>query len=161
MDEEVRTFNTNTKMNPPLRTQNDVDALLEGLRDGTIDVIASDHAPHSFDEKEVEYIYAPFGIVGFETTIALCITKLISTKILTWKQLIEKCSVNPRKILSLPEIKIEVGAKANFTLIDAKKEWTVDVQQFKSKSKSSPFDKWKLKGKPFAIFNNGMYIESK
>ncbi len=160
-DEEVKSFNTNTKMNPPLRTQDDVDALLEGLRDGTIDVIASDHAPHSYDEKEVEYIYAPFGIVGLETTIGLCVTKLIKTKILTWKQLIEKLSVNPRKILSLPEIKIEVGAKANFTLIDAKKEWTVDAQQFKSKSKNSPFDKWKLKGKSFGIFNNGLYIESK
>jgi dihydroorotase len=160
-DEEVRSFNTNTKMNPPLRTQDDMDALLEGLRDGTIDVIASDHAPHSFDEKEVEYMYAPFGIVGLETTIGLCVTNLIEKKILSWKQLIEKLSVNPRKILSLPEIKIEVGAKANFTFIDAKQEWTVDVQQFKSKSKNSPFDKWKMKGKSLGIFNNGMYIESK
>ena len=160
-DEEVRSFNTNTKMNPPLRTQEDMDALLEGLRDGTIDVIASDHAPHSFDEKEVEYMYAPFGIVGLETTIGLCVTNLIEKKILSWKQLIEKLSVNPRKILSLPEIKIEVGAKANFTFIDAKQEWTVDVQQFKSKSKNSPFDTWKLKGKAVVIFNNGMYIESK
>ncbi|MBM4167133.1 MAG: dihydroorotase [Ignavibacteria bacterium] len=160
-DEEVRSFNTNTKMNPPLRTQDDVDELLVGLHDGTIDVIASDHAPHSIDEKDVEYIYAPFGIVGFETTIGLCVTKLIETKTLTWKQLIDKLSVNPRKILSLHEIKIEVGEKANFTLIDAKKEWTVDVQQFKSKSKNSPFDKWKLKGKAMGIYNNGMYIESK
>ncbi len=160
-DEAVRSFNTNTKMNPPLRTKEDINAILKGLQDETIDVIASDHAPHSFDEKEVEFSYSPFGIVGLETTIGICVTYLIEKKILSWNELVKKLSVNPRKILSLPEIKIEVGENANFTLIDTNKNWTVDKTQFKSKSNNTPFHNLKLKGKPFGIFNNGIFIENK
>jgi dihydroorotase len=117
-DEAVRLFDTNTKMNPPLRTREDVEAIKEGLRDGTIDVIATDHAPHSFDEKEVEFLAAPFGIVGLETAIGLSITQLVVLKFISISQLIEKMSVNPRKILNLPVIKIEEGEKANLTIID-------------------------------------------
>ncbi len=155
-DEAVRSFNTNTKMNPPLRTKADIDAILEGLRDGTIDAIATDHAPHSFDEKEVEYINAPFGIVGLETAVGLAVSQLVEKKILNWIQLIEKFSTAPRRLLRLPEIKIAEGAPANLTLIDPNMEWTVDVTKFKSKSTNTPFAGWKLKGKPIGIINHGM-----
>lgn len=154
-DEAVRTFDTNTKMNPPLRTKADVDAIKEGLRDGTIDVIASDHAPHSFDEKEVEFLEAPFGIVGLETAIGLAITELVIPKILSINQLIEKFSINPRKILRLHSVKIKVGEKPNFTILDIQKRWKVVSQKFKSKSKNTPFDGRTLIGKCFAIINKG------
>ncbi len=159
-DEAVRSFDTNTKMNPPLRSADDVEAMKEGLRDGTIDVIATDHAPHSYDEKEVEYVYAPFGIVGLETSIGLSVSELVLPGILTIAQLIEKCSVNPRKILGLPELRIEPGARANLTLFDPAKEWIVDTQKFKSKSKNSPFHGRTLTGKPLGIFNNGVLFLS-
>jgi dihydroorotase len=155
-DEAVRSFDTNTKMNPPLRTKEDIDAIYEGLRDGTIDAIATDHAPHSYDEKEVEYINAPFGIVGLETAVGLAISQLIEKKILNWMQLIEKFSTAPRRLLRLPEIRIAEKSAANLTLIDPQKEWTVDPNQFKSKSKNTPFGGWKLKGKPIGIINHGM-----
>ncbi len=154
VDEVVRSFNTNTKMNPPLRTQGDVDAIKGGLRDGTIDVIATDHAPHSLDEKEVDYIQAPFGIVGLETAIGLAMTELVHTGILSFAQLIEKFSVNPRRIVGKP-VAIEEGQEANFTFIDPNAEWKVDVASFKSKSKNSPFDGRILKGRPIGIMNHG------
>jgi|ERR1041385_3374977 dihydroorotase len=153
-DEAVRSFDTNTKMNPPLRSRDDVEAMKEGLRDGTIDVIATDHAPHSYDEKQVEFMYAPFGIVGLETAIGLAIKELVESKILSLNVLIEKFSINPRKILHLPSIKIVEGEQANITLIDPLIKWIVDVQRFKSKSKNSPFDQWKLQGKAVGIINN-------
>jgi len=159
-DDAVRSFDTNTKMNPPLRTKDDIEAIKEGLRDGTIDVIATDHAPHSFDEKQVEFAYAPFGIVGLETALGLCCTELVEKKILTLVQLIEKLSVNPRKILHLPDIKIAEGEEANLTFLDPAREWTVNVNEFKSKSKNSPFDGWKLKGKAIGIINNGVLLLS-
>ncbi len=142
-------------MNPPLRTKEDVQALKEALRDGTIDVIATDHAPHTIDEKEVEYAQAPFGIVGLETAIGLSMTELVHQKYLTLHQLIEKFSVNPRRILSLPTIVIQEGEIANLTMFDPEKEWTVDIQAFKSKSKNSPFHGRVLKGKAIGIIHNG------
>ena len=158
-DEAVRSFDTNTKMNPPLRTEEDITAIKDGLKDGTIDVIATDHAPHSFDEKEVEFLAAPFGIIGLETVIGLAIAQLVVPKILSISQLIEKMSVNPRKILNLPPIKIEEGEKANITIIDMDKKWDVNTNEFKSKAKNSPFDSWKLTGKSYGIINNGkIYI---
>ena len=153
-EEAVMNFDTNTKMKPPLRTQFDVDALINGLIDGTIDAIATDHAPHSFDEKEVEFLAAPFGIVGLETAVGLAFTNLVHKKHLTIENLIEKFSINPRKILNLPPIMIEEGAKANLTLIDENKEWIVDIEKFKSKSKNSPFNNYKLTGKSIGIINN-------
>jgi dihydroorotase len=153
-DDAVRSFDTNTKMKPPLRTRDDVEAIKEGLRDGTIDAIASDHAPHSFDEKQVEFIYAPFGIIGLETELGLAITELVEPGFLTMRQLVEKFSVNPRKILRLPLIKIDVGERANLTMIDPGIEWIVDTQRFKSKSKNSPFNGWKLRGRALGVINN-------
>jgi dihydroorotase len=154
-DDAVESFDTNLKMSPPLRTKTDVQAIKEALRDGIIDVIASDHAPHTIDEKEVEFTQAPFGIVGLETTIGLSLTQLVHQKYLTIVQLIEKLSVNPRRILSLPTINIQEGEMANLTLLDPTIEWTVDIQSFRSKSKNSPFHGWTLKGKAIGIINNG------
>ncbi len=157
-DDAVRSFDTNTKMNPPLRTRDDVEAMKVGLRDGTIDVIASDHAPHSFDDKQVEYAYAPFGIVGLETALGLAITELVEARILSHPQLIEKMSVNPRRILSLPPLRIEEGAPANLTVFDPAAEWRVDISQFRSRSKNSPFHGRALRGRSIGIINNGQHL---
>jgi len=153
----VRTFDTNSKMNPPLRTAADVEAIKEGLRDGTVDVIASDHAPHSLDEKEVDYLQAPFGIVGLETSIGLAITELVDRGIITISQLVEKFSTNPRKIIGR-SIAIREGSPANFTFIDPEIRWKVDTSLFKSKSKNSPFHGRTLKGKAVGIFNRGKML---
>jgi dihydroorotase len=153
-DDAVRSFDTNTKMNPPLRTRDDVEAMKQGIREGIVDVIASDHAPHSLDEKEVDYLQAPFGIVGLETAIGLAITELVSSNLITFSQLIEKFSTNPRKIIKRP-IDIREGNSANFTFIDPEIRWKVEVSRFKSKSKNSPFDGKALKGRAIGIFNRG------
>lgn len=155
IEDIVSGFDTNTKMNPPLRTRDDVEAMREGLKDGTIDVIATDHAPHTIDEKEVEYTQAPFGIVGLETAIGLAFTELVEKKFLTVMQLVQKFSTNPRQILSLPPIRIAEGEMANMTILDPDLEWTVDREAFKSKSKNSPFHGARLKGKAVGIINNG------
>jgi dihydroorotase len=154
-DAIVESFDTNTKMNPPLRTQDDVVALKEGLKKGIIDAIATDHAPHTIDEKEVEFTQAPFGIVGLETALGLSVSELVSQGVLSWFQLIEKLSTNPRNIVRLPAIKIQPGEAANLTLIDPEKEWTVDTRAFHSKSKNSPFHGRRLTGKAIGIINNG------
>jgi dihydroorotase len=154
-DEAVMGFDTNTKMNPPLRSSADVEALKNGLREGIIDAIASDHAPHSFDEKQVEFQLAPFGIIGLETALGVAVTELVVPGILTLSQLIEKFSVNPRRILRLPQVKIKEGEPANLTIFDPTAEWTVDPARMKSKSKNTPFGGRKLRGKPIGVINNG------
>ena len=159
-DDQLKSFDTNLKMNPPLRTKSDVDSVIEGLKDGTIDCIASDHAPHSIEEKEMEFIYAPNGILGLETELGISISELVNKNHLSFEQLVEKLSVNPRKILNLSVPRIAVGEKANLTIIDPNKIWTVDVNEFKSKSKNSPFDKRLLTGKSVAVINNSqLYFE--
>jgi dihydroorotase len=152
-DDSLKSYDTNFKMNPPLRTQEDVDAIIKGLKDGTIDCIASDHAPHSIEEKESEFQYAPNGIVGFETTVGLTFSELLHKNKLSIEELIKKLSINPRKILNLSIPKFEVGALANFTILDPNFVWTVDISKFKSKSKNSPFDKRLLRGKALAVIN--------
>ncbi len=154
-EDSVRSYDTNTKMNPPLRSANDVEAVKTGLQDGTIDAIASDHAPHSFDEKQVEYQAAPFGIVGLETTLALALAALVQKNILTLPQLIAKLSTNPRRILRLPDIRIAPGEMANLTVIDPSAEWVVDPSALRSLSKNTPFGGRRLKGKAIGIINNG------
>jgi len=161
-DDNLKTFDTNFKMNPPLRTKDDVEAIIEGLKDGTIDCIASDHAPHSIEEKEMEFIYAPNGIIGLETQIGLAISELVKKKHLTLEQMIEKFAINPRKILNLEIPKIKIGETANLTILDPEQIWTVDISKFKSKSKNSPFDKRLLTGKSIATINKGkMFFEEK
>jgi dihydroorotase len=153
-DEELVNYDTNYKMNPPLRTEEDVKAMIEGLKDGTIDCIASDHAPHSIEEKEAEFIYAPNGILGLETQLGLSISELVHKNHLTMDQLIEKLSINPRKILKIPVPQVKIGEIANLTIIDPEEIWTVDIKKFQSKSKNSPFDKRLLTGKSVAVINN-------
>jgi len=156
-DDLVRSYDTNSKMNPPLRTSVDVEAIKEGLRDGTIDVIASDHAPHSLDEKEVDYLQAPFGIVGLETAVGLAITELVGPGIISIIQLVEKFSTNPRRIVGR-NLDIREGNPANFTFIDTDLRWKVDTSRFKSKSKNSPFHGRELKGKAIGIYNRGRVL---
>lgn len=159
-DDAVKTYDPNTKMNPPLRTQQDVDAILEGLKDGTIDCIASDHAPHSIEEKEMEFEYAPNGIIGLETQVGLALSELYHKKVLTLESLIEKLAVNPRKILNLPIPEIKEGETANLTILDTELVWTADKRNLLSKSINTPFDKKLLTGKSLGVINkNKMYFE--
>jgi dihydroorotase len=152
-DESIKTYDTNYKMNPPLREQEDVDAMIEGLKDGTIDCIASDHAPHPSEEKEREFIYAPNGIIGLETEIGLALSELYHKKHLSLEQIVEKFAVNPRKVLNLEIPEIKEGSKANLTVFDPDEIWTVDISKFKSKSRNTPFDKRLLTGKAVATVN--------
>lgn len=159
-EEFLSGYDTNYKMNPPLRTKEDIQEIIIGLKDGTIDCIASDHAPHALHEKEVEFERAPNGIVGLETTVGLTFTYLYHTNILSLNDIIKKLSINPRKILKLDPIIIKEGNKANLTIINPEEEWIVDKRLFKSKSKNTPFNGFKLKGKPKFIVNNCQIIES-
>lgn len=161
-DEMVKTFDTNYKMNPPLRSSEDVNAMIEGLIDGTIDCIASDHAPHSVEEKEMEFIYAPNGILGLETILGISLSELVHKKRLSLSQLIEKLSINPRNVLNMSVPLIKEGEIAELTIFDPDLIWTVDVSKFKSKSKNSPFDKRLLTGKSLAVISkNKMFYEDK
>jgi dihydroorotase len=145
-DEAVRGYNTLAKMNPPLRTAADVDAIKQGLKDGTLDVIATDHAPHANDEKCCEFDYALFGIVGLETALGLTL-RLVEEGVLTMVEAIRKLTVNPARILKIDKGTLSAGCDADITIIDPNLEWTVDSSQFKSKSRNTPFDGWKLKGR--------------
>ncbi len=158
-DEELVNYDTNYKMNPPLRTDQDVQAMIEGLKDGTIDCIASDHAPHASEDKESEFIYAPNGILGLETQLGLSLSELVHKNHLTISQLIEKLSINPRKILKISVPQIKVGELANLTIIDLDEVWTVDIKKFLSKSKNSPFNKRLLTGRSVAVINNAQLFK--
>ncbi|WP_290664098.1 dihydroorotase [Ignavibacterium sp.] len=161
-DDAVKTYDTNTKMNPPLRTRKDVDAIIEGLKDGTIDCIATDHAPHSIEEKEMEFEYAPNGIVGLETSLGLAFTELLHKKILSLEELILKYAINPRKILNLQIPLIQIGSRANLTILDTEIVWTVDKTKFLSKSRNTPFHRKLLTGKAIGVINNcKMFFEGK
>ena len=148
-------YNTNAKMNPPLRTAKDVEAIKEGLRDGTIDCIVTDHAPHHADEKNCEFAAAKNGIVGFETSLGLGIKYLVKTGVLTMKQLIEKMSVNPSRILGISKGSLSVGKTADITIFNPNREWTVDINKFNSKSKNSPYNGYTLSGKPEYVIVGG------
>lgn len=144
-DEAVEGFDTSTKINPPLRSEDDRKALIEGLVDGTIDIIATDHAPHARWEKEVEYAYAPFGAVGLETALALINTKLVKTGILNYGQLVEKMANKPGELFKLGG-ELKVGDNADITIFDPEARWTVDPAKFYSKGKNTPFAGWDLQG---------------
>lgn len=157
-DEAVKNLDTNTKMNPPLRSQEDVEAIKEGLQDGTIDVIASDHAPHTLAEKQQGYKLAPFGIIGLETTVGLIISQLVNKRILSLSEAIAKLTINPAKVLNLDAGELKIGKKADITIIDMNKEWTVDVNKFESKARNCPFNGWKLQGKAVITIVGGKVI---
>jgi dihydroorotase len=147
-DASIQNFDTNCKMNPPLRTQRDIDAIIEGIADGTLTIFCSDHAPHAAFEKEVEFDQAPFGIVGLETELGLFIDILLhERKAISINRLIEMFTVEPAKLLKLDAGALSIGAKADVTLIDPDREWTVDASKFESLSRNTPFHSWKLKGR--------------
>jgi len=147
-DEAIQNFDTNYKMNPPLRSKEDAGAILEGIADGTLSILCSDHAPHAGFEKEVEFDQAPFGIVGLETELGLFIDLLVHKhRKIDIKRLIEMYTAEPAQLLQLGAGTLSVGAPADVTLIDPDLEWTVKVDQFESLSRNSPFDGWKLKGR--------------
>jgi len=157
-DELIKTFNTNARVNPPLRAQKDVDEIKKGLRDGTIDCIATDHAPHSIEEKDVEFNAAPPGLVGLETALGLVVTELINKNVLSWEEAIAKMTINPARILNLNLGKIEKESPADITIIDPRISWTVDISKLKSKSKNSPFEGRKLTGKAWMTIVDGKIV---
>ena len=138
-DEVIATFDTNTKVNPPIRAEKDRLAIIEGLKDGTLDCIVTDHAPHHEDDKNVEYALAAFGISGLETSFALSYTQLVKGGVLTLSELADKMSANPAAILNLQGGRLEVGAPADLTIVDLNKVWTIDPKDFVSKGKNTPF----------------------
>lgn len=158
-DEEVVDYNTNAKMNPPLRSKKDVRAIQKGLKDGTIDVIATDHAPHSEDEKNVEFDKAPFGIVGLETALPLSLT-LIDKKILTLNQVVEKLTALPAGIIGIDRGTLGQNKVADVTVFDPNESFTVDKSKFGSMGKNTPFDRWNLKGKVKYTIVSGKIVYS-
>ncbi len=154
-EEAVLSFDTNTKMKPPLRTKSDREALQKALKNGIIDVVATDHAPHPDYAKELEYSLAPFGVIGLETAFSVLYTKLVLPGNLSLKQLILSMTDKPAKILRLPVGEIKKGGIADFTLIDLNAKWEVNPDNFESKSSNSPFIGWKLKGVVDSTIVNG------
>jgi dihydroorotase len=158
-DEDVGEYNTNAKMNPPLRSQRDREAIKEGLADGTIDVIASDHAPHSSIEKDVEFDQAANGIIGLETSLSISL-KLVQDKVLSIQTLIEKMSKKPARILGINR-QIRIGEAADLTIIDLEAQTVVDANRFQSLSRNTPFSGWELQGRAvFTIVNGRVVFEA-
>jgi dihydroorotase len=155
---EWPSYDTNFKMNPPLRSARDREAVLEGLADGTIEILCSDHAPHCDYEKEVEFDYAPFGITGLETELALSLMQLYHAKRLSLPDLIAKYTVNPARLLNLPKGTLAVGADADVTVFDPDHEWVFERAATASKSANSPFFGWKLKGRAVATIVGGKKV---
>ncbi|HEU4367097.1 MAG TPA: dihydroorotase [Methylomirabilota bacterium] len=154
-DEAVRSFDVNTKMNPPLRSRRDTEALLEGLLEGTIDCIATDHAPHALSEKEGEFDRAAFGIVGLETAVGLLLDRLVRPGILPLPTLVARLSRDPARLLGLPGGSLAPGSPADLTILDPSAEWTVDPARFESRSRNTPFGGWTLTGRPWMTIVGG------
>ncbi|MCM1367728.1 MAG: dihydroorotase [Roseburia sp.] len=154
-DDEILSYNTNAKINPPLRSQADVDAIIDGIADGTIDAIATDHAPHHRDEKNREFDYAPFGTVGLETAFSVAYTYLVLPDVIKLSDLCRLMSTAPAAILGLEGGKIAAGERADITVVDPDAEYTVDASAFRSKGKNSLFDGWRLNGRVEKVFVKG------
>ncbi len=157
-DEACLGYNTHAKMNPPLRTAKDVEALREALKDGTVDVIATDHAPHHYDAKEREFDDAPFGVIGLETALALGLTKLVREKILTLPQLIDRMSCAPARAFNLPGGTLRRGSVADVTVFDFEAKWRVDPERFRSKSRNTPFAGWEVLGRVVMTIVSGRVV---
>jgi dihydroorotase len=151
----LRTFDSNYKVTPPLRTEADIGALIEGLKDGTLEVIASDHAPHAPEKKMRELNEAPNGVIGLETLLPVCIHALIEPGHLTWPQLLEKLTVNPARVLGIDRGTLRPGMVADVTIIDPAVEWTIDPGRFRSRSRNCPFAGWKVRGWAHAAIVGG------
>ncbi|MFO0720090.1 MAG: dihydroorotase [Nitrospira sp.] len=156
-EETTRGYNTHAKMNPPLRTSQDVQAIKDGLRDGTIDVIATDHAPHASQEKQQEFTEAPFGIVGLETALPLTLA-LVEEGVLTLESAVDKLATAPAKAFSLNAGTLAVGAPADVAIVDPNLEWEVDPSRFRSKSRNTPFAGWKVKGRVTTTLVSGRVV---
>jgi dihydroorotase len=157
-DEACRGYDTDAKMNPPLRLQEDIDALIEGLKDGTIDNIATDHAPHAAHEKEREFDHAPFGIIGLETMLPLSIEYLVEPGHLTLAQVIEKMTAAPARVLGLESGTLNVGAPADVVVFDPQARWTLHKEELASKSKNTPFDRHEMQGRVLATVVDGKVV---
>jgi dihydroorotase len=151
------TFDTNFKMNPPLRTQSDVDACVAGVRDGTVDCLVTDHAPHAAQDKELDFPAAPMGIIGLETALPLFLRALLEPRVLDWRALIERMSSRPAQLLRIPGGTLRVGAPADITLIDPAAEWTIDSRRMLSKSRNTPFDGWHVRGRAVGTLVGGRW----
>ena len=156
-EETVRGYNTYAKMNPPLRTWKDVQAIKEGLRDGTIDVIATDHAPHASQEKQLGFTEAPFGIVGLETALPLTLA-LVDEGVLSLESAVDKLSTAPAKAFGLAKGTLAVGADADVAIVDQQEQWEVDPAKFRSKSRNTPFAGWKVKGRVTTTIVGGRVV---
>ncbi len=154
-DECLRTFDSNYKMAPPLRTQKDVDAIVAGLKDGTLSVLATDHAPHAPEKKAREFDLCPNGIIGLETFLPICITHLILPGHLSWPAMIAKMTVHPAGVLGIDRGTLQEGRPADVTVIDPVCEWTIDLAKFKTKSRNSPYQGWKVTGRAVATIVDG------
>jgi dihydroorotase len=151
-------YDTNAKMNPPLREARDRDAMLSGLQDGSIDVIATDHAPHHYDEKNVEFDRAPFGIVGLETAVSLALDRLVHTGLIGYPRLVELLSVNPARILNVPGGSLAAGERADITIVAPDLQVTIDRAKLRSRSKNTPFHGWTLRGGVAATVVGGRFV---
>ena len=157
-EESVRGYDTNAKMNPPLRTAKDVEALRQAVKDGTIDLIATDHAPHHYDEKEREFADAPNGIVGLETALAVAVTNLVEEGYLTFSDLVDRMACTPARLFKLPGGSLRRGAAADVTVFDAKARWKVDASRFLSKGRNSPYNGMTLVGRPACTIVAGSVV---
>jgi len=154
-EQECLNYNVNAKMNPPLRTSDDVEMILEGIKDGSIDVICTDHAPHTDYEKNQGFYDAPFGITGLETLVGLSYTYLVNTGIISFRDFVDKVSVNPRRILNLKSVNIKEGESANISVLSEKTKWKINKKKFMSKSLNTPFDGFEVQCKPYCVINKG------
>lgn len=161
-DEAVESseYSTDTKMHPPLRTAADVEAMKEGLRDGTIDAICTDHAPHAAFEKEVEFIAAPFGILGLETAWPLTVRELVRPGVLSLSDAVRKLTIEPREILGIEQVRLEKGSIANLTIFDVDTNWTFEKHHIRSKSRNTPFVGDAMLGRARAIYNRGQLVRN-
>ena len=150
-DERLRTFDSNYKMNPPLRTWSDVEAVVGGLKDGTIEILATDHAPHAPEKKMRELDLAPFGVIGLETLVPIVATHLIDPGHLSWPEAIRKLTINPAQLLGISKGTLRPGADADVTLIDPTARWTIDPSQFRSRSRNCPFAGWEVRGRAHTV----------
>ena len=158
-DEAVQNYDTNTKMSPPLRSPDHLEALIEALRDGTIDAIASDHAPHHADEKALEYDEAPFGIAGLETSVGLAMDRLVNEGVISLERLVELCATNPARLLKLQDRgTLTAGTRADVTIIDPERSWTFAAANSKSKSRNTPFDGYIFRGGVVATIVGGRLL---
>lgn len=157
-DEACTTFDSNFKMNPPLGTKEDQQAVVEAIIDGTVDCIATDHAPHTYEEKTREFSAAPNGVVGLETAVGIVVKELINKKKIDWSTLVDKMAIQPRTILRLPAAALKTGAMAELTVIDPEASWKVEPEKFLSKGRNTPFGGWTLPAKPLGILNRGWLL---